>query len=53
MVRAASHAADAGESVCAPGVYRRRRPERTLAYQMVRSWLATWLARQEAAAACC
>ncbi len=49
MVRAASRAADAGETVCAPGVYRRRRPERTLAYQTARGWLTTWLARQEAA----
>ena len=47
MVRAASHVADHGASVCATGVYRRRRPERTLAYQVVQGWLTTWLAHHE------
>ena len=49
MFRAASHAADPRDSVCAPGVYRRRRPERTLAWQTVQTWLATWLAHDEEA----
>ena len=47
MVRAASHVADHGASECATGVYRRRRPERTLAYQVVQGWLTTWLAHHE------
>ena len=47
MGRAASHAADPGEPVCAPGVYRRRRPERTLAWQTVQEWLATWIAHHD------
>lgn len=46
MVTAVS--ASPGESVCTPGVYQRRRPERTLAYQTVQAWLATWIAYREA-----
>lgn len=49
MVRAASHAADPGDSACTPGVYRRRRPERTLAWQTVQGWLATWIAHHDEA----
>ena len=47
MDRAASHAAGHGEAVCTPGVYRRRRPERTLAWQTVQGWLATWIAHHD------
>ena len=47
MVGSAGHVADHGASECATGVYRRRRPERTLAYQVVQGWLATWLAHHE------
>ncbi|MEO6263793.1 MAG: transposase zinc-binding domain-containing protein [Luteimonas sp.] len=36
-------------SALAPGVYRRRRPERMLAYQVVQGWLETWLAQTEEA----
>ena len=49
MHRAASHAAGHGESVCTPGVYRRRRPERTLAWQTAQAWLATWIAHHDEA----
>lgn len=49
MVRAASHAAIPGVSACTPGVYRRRRPERTLAWQTVQGWLATWIAHHDEA----
>ena len=49
MHRAANHAADHGESACTPGVYRRRRPERTLAWQTVQAWLATWIAHHDEA----
>jgi len=47
VVRAASHVADHGAAVYATGIYRRRRPERTLAWQTVQGWLATWLAHHE------
>lgn len=49
MERAAGHTVDHGESGCAPGVYRRRRPERTLAWQMARGWLATWIVHHDEA----
>ena len=29
------------------GLYSRRRPDKTLAYQIVHAWLATWLAQQD------
>ena len=29
------------------GLYRRRRPDQTLAYRIVHDWLATWLAQQD------
>jgi len=47
VVGSAGHVADHGASECATGVYRRRRPELTLAYQAVQGWLATWLAHHE------
>ncbi len=31
------------------GIYRRRRPERTLAWQTVQGWLATWIAYHDEA----
>ncbi len=41
--------ASPGESVCIRlGSISRRRPERTLAYQTVQAWLATWIAYREA-----
>ena len=49
MVWTAGHAVDQGESGCTPGVYRRRRPERTLAWQTVQGWLATWIAHHDEA----
>lgn len=33
----------------APGIDRRRRPERTLAYRVLQGWLTTWLAQHEEA----
>jgi len=48
VASAVRQAAISGAAVNAPalGLYRRRRPDKTLAYQIVHDWLATWLAQQ-------
>jgi hypothetical protein len=40
---------DPGSAGTAPGVYQRRRPERTVSYQAVQEHLETWLADQREA----
>jgi hypothetical protein len=40
---------DPGSAGTSPGVYQRRRPERTVPYQAVQEHLETWLARQREA----
>jgi hypothetical protein len=40
---------DPGSAGTSPGVYQRRRPERTVPYQAVQEQLETWLARQREA----
>lgn len=47
VVSAARLAGDACGSVGGPGVYRRRRPDRTLAWQSVQGWLATWIVHHD------
>jgi hypothetical protein len=40
---------DPGSAGTSPGIYQRRRPERTVPYQAVQEHLETWLARQREA----
>jgi hypothetical protein len=40
---------DPGPAGMSPGIYQRRRPERTVPYQAVQEHLETWLARQREA----
>ena len=49
VASAVRQAAAPGAAINAPalGLYRRRRPDQTLAYQIVHDWLATWLAQQD------